>query len=441
MCTKRSVFNFLVILALLSGLGACQPAFTTTATTETSQPTPTCAPMLYGEGTLLLHIASTGGVYQMESADFNGDGLMDVVIARLRFTTANRYDLEILLNDGSGGLVRATEDIFVNTVPQTQHPVQTVLADFNGDGITDIFIADHGQDAPPYPGYPNTLVLSVPGGRLMNASENIPQQNGFSHSAAAADIDGDGDLDLYIGNVWGESMIPPQIWLNDGTGSFTIADGRLPPDQTNLNLNMYTGSGLVDVNNDDAPDLILVGNADTPESVLLLNDGSGYFTLLPGALPAKPFDPDDQGLYVASDDINGDGYRDLIISYTPGWYVGRYLQILINNGDGTFRDETDTRLPQALNEDMWIQAIALHDLDRDGDLDITTRNMTNEITKHPYYLNDGDGFYHEPDDPLPYAYSTSCFYVFIDIDGDGGLDTVSITTDDNFYLMRDLGCE
>lgn len=369
---------------------------------------------------------------------------MDIVVARLTWPTSNVEELEILLNDGAGGLVRATSEIFVDTIPATQHPRHIVLADFNGDGITDIFIADHGQDVEPWPGYHNTLVLSTPDGRLVDAAANIPQQPDYSHSAAAADIDGDGDIDLYIGNTWGEARIPPEIWLNDGTGIFTVDRERLPPDQANLELNKYTASAFADVNNDDAPDLILGADETTSDSVVLLNDGSGYFSLLPGALPAKPLDPGNIGTYIVSDDINRDGYQDLIISYALGWgpsaWEGRVLQILVNNGDGTFRDETDTRLPQSNYDSPWIMAITLHDFDRDGDLDIITRHEDPDVIDQPYYLNDGSGFYQEPDTFQHLTGRNTHVYVFFDLDGDGGLDTVSVTYNEVFFLMRDLGC-
>ena len=48
-----------------------------------------------------------------------------------------------------------------------------VIADFNGDRVDDIFVADHGYDAYPFPGYQNTLVLSAPGGKLVDATDNL----------------------------------------------------------------------------------------------------------------------------------------------------------------------------------------------------------------------------------------------------------------------------
>ena len=63
-------------------------------------------------------------------------------------------------------------------------------------------------------------------------------------------------------------------------------------------------------------------------------------------LPPSPVNPPATGQSVVVDDLDGDGYPDLIIafgSYNPNH---TYLQVLMNNGDFTFRDETLVRMTQ-----------------------------------------------------------------------------------------------
>jgi len=235
------------------------------------------------------------------------------VITKSTFQTYETYELDILLNDGNGSLVLATSGAFSGTVPAVQNPASVVIADFNGDGVDDIFVADHGYDAHPFPGYQNTLVLSAPDGKLVNATANLPQQNDFTHSAAAGDIDGDEDIDLYIGNLGGQTEVPPQIWLNvDGSGVFTVATGRLPFPLQDYGYGSYTSSEFVDVNNDTFPDLVLGDGGcgwpeDGPDSLVLLNDGTGHFSHLDNAIPAKPFAVTDIGLDIQPADLNHDG--------------------------------------------------------------------------------------------------------------------------------------
>jgi hypothetical protein len=91
--------------------------------------------------------------------------------------------------------------VFLGPLPGIDVPREIVVADFNGDGNPDLFVADHGLDDEPWPCHQNTLILSAPGGKLVNATSFLPQQLDMTHSADAADIDGDGDQDLYIGNM------------------------------------------------------------------------------------------------------------------------------------------------------------------------------------------------------------------------------------------------
>ncbi len=124
-----------------------------------------------------------------------------------------------------------------------------------------------------------------------------------------------------------------------------------------LNQNGYTTCEFVDVNNDDAPDLVLGDAGDdipnehsTPESEILLNDGAGVFALLPDAMPAKGVSSFDIAHDIEPIDLDGDAFVDLLMLY-EGWegpfegWQGSYIQTLVNNGDGTFRDETAPRLP------------------------------------------------------------------------------------------------
>jgi hypothetical protein len=406
-----------------------------------------CLPR-YSEPDEFLHLASPTGLWGLRSADFDDDGWPDVVLWRGLFQTEEAFELDVLLNDGEGSVVLGTSRVFSGTVPSVTHGIAPVLADYNGDGRLDMFFADSGMDAPPHPGYQNTLVLSAPGGKLVDATANLPQQNDMTHSAAAADIDGDDDVDLYVGNIWGQNMIPPKVWLNDGTGVFSAATGRLPFPSEDLDYGAYTASEFVDVNNDASPDLILGDAGDDlaggPDSLVLLNDGTGHFSILPNAIPPKPFAETDIALDIDPADINGDGYQDLFIAFTKGDYVGRYIQVLINNQDGTFRDETPTRLPQSDNDDPWIIWVYLLDLDMDGHLDIAAAPM-GDPQGPLFYLNNGNGTFH----PLPNVFNIAIdnLFTFLDMDQDGFLDVLwsyprcdDGTCPEVHFLVRALGC-
>ena len=135
----------------------------------------------------------------------------------------------MFLNTRRGSFIDGTATIFEGPPPRVQFPRELLVAELNGDGRPDLFVADHGYDAFPGPGYQNTLVLSTPSGKLRDASSNLPQRSDFTHSVAPADVNGDGSTDLYVGNMYTDAQkIPPEILLNDGTRRFTGCGDCLP---------------------------------------------------------------------------------------------------------------------------------------------------------------------------------------------------------------------
>ncbi len=405
---------------------------------------PKVCPPYYGNSEIVLRVDLPSDLWGMRAADFNDDGWPDIVLRRGFTQTDTPARLEILLNDGNGKIVLGTSQVFTGSIPTVVGPRELLLADFNGDGRLDIFIADHGIDASPEPGAQNTLVLSSPDGKMSDATEKLPQVSDYTHSAAAADIDMDGDVDLYVGNIWGKNMIPPVIYLNsDGAGLFVQAKGLLPYPLEDLGFGAFTASEFADVNNDTFPDLILGDAGDDleggPESYVLLNDGTGHFSYLKNAIPPKPWSETNTALDIDVADINGDEYLDLFILFTKWEYQGRYVQVLINNRDGTFRDETEARLPQSENNKpsfFWVQLL---DFNMDGQLDIITFPSMGD-QEFDFYLNTGNGFFQPLSNPFNFTSET---FTFLDIDQDGDLDALwtSVYPNEVYYLNRSHGCQ
>jgi hypothetical protein len=211
----------------------------------------------------------------------------------------------------------------------------------------------------------------------------------------------------------------------------------------------YTASQFVDVDNDRDPDLVLAGQGFyrlpgeivSSDSQLLLNDGTGHFSVRAGALPPRPWSNTATGLDIRAADLDQDGYQDLAISYTrtePA-YVGRWIQILINNGNGTFRDETSGRLPQSDNQGLWATQTSFNDLTGDGHLDLIVELYEGAKEPAPFYLNDGTGRF----TPLPTGYGNTINndFALVDARGDGHRDF--FTSDDyafpriDHYLVRE----
>ena len=410
-------------------------------------------PPAYGSQRLVLRtdVADHGTPRIEQSADFNNDGYVDVVLARANRPTFDTYPLQILLNDRRGGFYDATRFVFEGPPPRLQFPRELVVADFNRDGRPDVYVADHGYDAFPGPGYQNALALSTPSGKLRDATANLPQRFDFTHSATAADVNGDGALDLYVGNTYTDALkVAPEIQLNDGAGSFRSCADCLPQlvrstimvpwHPRPLDGPTYTASEFVDVNGDGAPDLALAGNGYyrvdqdgivTSDHQILLNDGTGHFRVLAGALPPRPFDNTGYGMDVRGIELNRDGRTDLLFTYakTDPYGLGRWIQLLVNNGDGTFRDETSARLPQVDNTaPTFISYLLLVDLNGDGADDVFAQLVNGAKDPPPVYLNDGRGVFR----PLAPGYGKTVDNVFTMVDArrDGGRDLFTTSTYD-----------
>jgi len=331
---------------------------------------PLCCQPQFGHPELLLTHPGAGHPEPLFVEDFTWDGHPDVLSMINEWGGSADLRPILLASDGAGSFVEATTSVFIGQPPWLAVPREVLVADFNDDGHPDLFVADHGCDWPPHPGHQNSLILSAPGGKLIDATANLPQQLDFAHCTKTADIDGDDDLDLFIGNIWGRSDIGPQLWLNDGNGAFAVG-GQLPAEHASLSEHGYTTCLLADVTGEGAPDLILGGSGEFHDrtgglSHILRNDGQGHFSELAGALPPKLWFPTDLALDIQPTDLNG---------------------------DGAFRDETAARLPQSLNADLYVPFLELLDLDYDGDMDMAPIGLFDGGAP-PFYVNDGQGYFH-----------------------------------------------
>jgi hypothetical protein len=89
-----------------------------------------------------------GSVSDIIPMDIDGDGFLDLVGTSIHFPLKNKsIPVFTLINDQGGGF----ESSAIRAAGSTVHAREFVVADFNGDGIDDIFVADHGYDVAPSP--------------------------------------------------------------------------------------------------------------------------------------------------------------------------------------------------------------------------------------------------------------------------------------------------
>lgn len=352
----------------------------------------------------------------------NGDGIKDILTfgAYYPFHGSNPVGQQafLMLGKGDGTYAPAPSGMLPATFT-TIHPREVIQADFNKDGLMDLYVADHGYDAAPFPGAQNKLLLGKAGGGYIDASANLPQLSDFTHSATAGDINGDGNLDIFVGNMDSQaSPVPSYVLFGDGTGKFTKSNAGLPLENGGLLHRLtggfgFTASLLADLNGDGKPELVL-GNEGSGfnrehRSAVFWNIGSGYSAASVSYLPQGYFGDTRLVHDIATMDIDGDGDNDLLLlssettpstAYADGWS----LEVL-RNDNGKFVDATldhfkaaDSRegLP---NQDSGIgasQFIRLMDVNGDGSKDIV---ITQFMNKQPgantpvVWVNDGFGHF------------------------------------------------
>ena len=199
-------------------------------------------------------------------ADFNGDGIMDFVLAQ-------GYNEQVFLGKYNGTFTAGavlgtakTEEIFVT-------------ADFNQDGIADVATTSTGATS-----------VSV----YLGKGDGTFQAPLTTAVAAAlqfrsADFNHDGLPDLIVSNSGAATV----LLLGNGNGTF----------RSQSLANVYGFSAIIDANNDGNPDL-LIQPADGAVAVYL-NDGQGNFKESPVTQTGES--------YVAASvgDFNNDGIPDV----------------------------------------------------------------------------------------------------------------------------------
>jgi aryl-phospho-beta-D-glucosidase BglC (GH1 family) len=354
------------------------------------------------------------------AADLDGDGLPDLVATRLIFPPQEDRPIELLLNLGAG-VFRDVSATIIGGPPMTRWVSQILTGRFDGSGRLGVFFPEKGPQGSPGPGGQSQLLLPVGADQFVHATTNLPQQLASTNWADTADIDGRGVMALILFNVQSApARLPLQLLVNDGTGHFSIDNSRLPQALVNVSRsdNVFRVGRFIPRLGSARPDLVLVGAAGTT-SVLLRNDGTGHFTL--GApLPARPFGGQATPQSIAAADLDGDGHIDLVIGYAQSNpFGGSYIQILISNGDGTFRDETAVRISQIPDQSHTVRGIFLSPITASGRHDLLIQLVgATPVLK----INRGDGVF-EDSSILPNTLGT-WLAVPADINGDGSIDIV-----------------
>ena len=347
---------------------------------------------------------------------------------------AKQLPIRVLRATTGGAYTDVTRQLFgTGALPSAAGPRALYSADFNRDGKPDLLCACQGYDSSPPDGERNLLLLSTAGLTYDDRTSTTPTQTDYTHSAAIADINGDGILDIYVGNISGSHEIGPYLLLGRPDGTFQqIATGL--PDSIRTMAEKYTTVTFLDVDNDGFPDLVLgAEGSSSHSSIVLFNDGTGDFTRRTRyVLPAGPFGNNFVALDIKLIDANRDGYWDLLITQTlfqPN-YVGGSIQLLMNQRNGTFTDETVARLGAGATVMTGIgwNTTQVVDMNGDGWPDIvasTEFGFPGATALNYLWINNRDGTF-TPVSASTLSPAPTTKLVATDADGDGMPDIVSV---------------
>lgn len=248
---------------------------------------------------------------------------------------------------------------------------------------------------------------------------------------ASVDLDHDGWIDVVVARkvAFSNPGERPDLILMNEEGVLTDRTAEYAPGFL-VDLTDARDVVAADVDNDTWEDVIICTYAgDDPKLYrnlgidengdwLGLVDESDRFGKVGGQ--SLPF----QMCAVSAGDVNGDGWLDLYFSACES---GDDL-LFMNNGDGTFEDETVERLGALASSAFGVRNF-MTDIDHDGDEDIL--KMSTLFGARPFSLglfvlwNSGDGTfaeYSEPETVSPYNFALG------DLNDDG---------DEDIYVLQD----
>jgi len=243
----------------------------------------------------------------LAKADINGDGLEDLYVGG-----GHNQAGALFLQHKNGTFTHKPVPAF--EADKNSEDVDAIFFDANGDGFPDLYVASGGYSSYTIddPLLQDRLYLSNGKGGFTKSAA-LPKMHSSKSCVRAADFNGDGHQDLFVGGrvIPGRYPEAPQSYLliNDGKGNFKDQISTIAP--ALQQSGMITDAGWVDLNNDQKPDLILVGEW-MPVTVLINENGK---------LVDKTnsyFDKSYSGWWnkLIIDDLNSDGKPDLVIGNT-----------------------------------------------------------------------------------------------------------------------------
>ncbi len=362
-----------------------------------------------------INLQSSGSPYQVVSADFNGDNIPD--IAALNFNDSS-FTIWLNITDPADSIPRYTQK-YKYTI--TDNPIQLAAADFDLDGLTDLVVAQStgegvrvlfNQTTPldtnlnfseriyiastdivsavvakdvNLDGYPDIVFTDIVNNKIFVFTMKNPW---FTFSGKMTT--GNGPQDIVIADLNNDNL-PDILTANkkDKTISIFYHKKITSSSSADFNNRVDIGNGtefrdisVGDINLDGYPDIIAASVADSSISFFIYDPTTKKFNATKQKMK--------NGISAVSlSDINGDGIKDFIFS-------------LVEKGEVEiwFNDTKINTIPPAkainFHTGKTPSSITTADVNRDGREDIIVSNVSdNTVTvafNNYYLMNNGITF-------------------------------------------------
>ena len=302
--------------------------------------------------------ATGSSPFSVVTADVNGDGLTDLIVANTGSSTVS-----VLLNmtvPGASSVSFAAQQTFATG----SGPISLAVADLNGDGLPDLITANFSSNTVSVLLNTTSHVESTPAGvpAPVFSQAAAPATGTTPFSAVMADVNGDGRPDIIVANYGSASV---SVLLN------TTAPGSASPSFASQ-MTFATGIKPISVavavlNGDGLPDLIVANDTSNTVSVLMNTTAPGattatFATQMTFATAVNPFS-------VAVSDLNGDGRPDIVVA-SP---TSNTVSVLLNT-TAPGATTPSFAAQQTFATGSSPRAVAAVDLNGDGLPDLITAN-------------------------------------------------------------------
>ncbi|CAF1454319.1 unnamed protein product [Adineta steineri] len=317
-----------------------------------SDTTPDIIVALYNQYTVGVLFNFGNGTFHAQTTYSTGIGSFPQCVSGVDVNGDNKPDIIVANNGGNGVgvLFNAGNGTFLSQITyptgSPSYPPSAAAADVNNDNKPDIVVANQNLG--------NVGVLfNFGNGTFRSQTTYSTGNNSGPTSVVLVDVNADGQRDIIIAN-YNEGSVG--VLLNFGNGTFHPVTSY-----STGNNSKARSVSIVDVNNDNKPDII-VANYGINNIGVLFNFGNGTF----GPQTTYSTGTNSGPMSVAAVDINGDNKPDIIVAN----YDANNLGVLYNVGNGTFLPQTTC----STGTSSQPRSVSVTDINNDSKPDIIVAN-------------------------------------------------------------------